>query len=65
MNGDFSFSSLHNMPSWVCRLVGQCGVLPVSVSTRTVNPTQKEDCDIAEREASAAKRRRDHVLVVH
>lgn len=40
------FLSLHNIPSWVYRLVGCCGFLPVSISTRTVNPTWYEDCDI-------------------
>lgn len=65
MNGDFPFSSLHNIPSWVYRHVGHCGFLPVSISTRTVNPTQYEDCDIVKWGASAAKRRHNHVLVVH
>lgn len=34
----FLFSSMHNIPSVVYRLVGHCGFLPVSISTRTVNP---------------------------
>lgn len=46
MNGDFPFSSLHNILSWVYRLVGHCRFLPVSISTRAVNSVQYEDCDI-------------------
>lgn len=64
MNGDFPFSSLHNIPSWFYRLVGHCGFLSVSVFTRTVNPMWYEDCDIVKWGASAAKRPHNHVLVV-
>ncbi len=60
----FLFSSLHNIPSWVYRLVGHCGFLPVSFSTRTVNRKRYEDCDIVKWGASAAKRPHNHVLVV-
>lgn len=66
MNGDVPFFVLaSSSSSWLSGRVGHCGFQSVSGSTRTVNSTQRADCEIVKWGASATKRPHNHVLVVH